>query len=549
MGKRVKCPGCGKPVEVPGAEAASADTGASLDLSLLDDSMSGGESSAKPRKLRSIAVGCGVCSKTIHIPENRKGAVTPCPKCRTPLLVDVPELPETSGSTIDFKHLALDPASEPSLLGDSLAGGSLASLTSTGSLAGRTGRSGRGGTTGGSRLGATGSFASAAGTGISGGATNSKDQMQELRSLNDLKASGAISDDEYRKRKAAIYSGSPGSGAATGARAAMSRNASGASERAIKVDMGLQIPGPIKLLAGVGVFALGGFLVWQYGIQPALQGPAQPQVAEVEAPTPSQTDREAALAEQAAEEARQAEEAARLAAEEAETVTWASLIPDLGPEAMEVVFVQPGRPGPAEDPSIFAMDEASETGADSVGDPALASLPSALDESPGATPPPRSRGARSARSDGPAEISYWDVMLPEGRTTHPLASKSDFTYRLDRLGQTAYIGVGLGPAVTGLDDDAFRKWERNEIQQSFINGLARQVGFENARPRTIDRPQTVQGVVYHEMTLEGSGADRGKRSVLLTGVQDGYAIHYWFAGHARLYAIWKREALGKAVIE
>ncbi|MEM8781659.1 MAG: SHOCT domain-containing protein [Planctomycetota bacterium] len=541
IGKRVKCPGCGKPVEVPSPEPV--DVGAALDLSLLDDSMSGGEAKAKPRKLRSIVVGCGVCSKTIHIPENRRGAVTPCPKCKTPLLVDVPELPETAGSTIDFKHLALDPASEPSLMGDSLAGGtvsgSAASLTSTGT---RPGKGRRGGTMAGSSLGATGSFSAA---GASAAPTSSKDQMQELRSLNDLKASGAISDDEYRKRKAAIYSG--GGGDVTGARKAMSRNAGGASDRAIRVDTGPNIPGPIKLLAAVGVVALAGFLVWQYGIKPALRDIGDSTTFASEQETPEQQAERAARAEreaQAAREAAEAEAAAKAQAEaEAAAVTWASLIPDLGPEALEVALVQPGRPGPAPDQSVFAMDEDAEDEMD----PALAALPSAFDD-----PPPAPTGGASEDQAGDAprrgEITFWDVMLPEGRTSHPLARQSTFVYQLNRAGQSAFIGVGIGPAVSGLDDNNFRRWQRNEIQQTLINGLARVPGFESARPRINGREQTANGVTYQEMSFQS--ADRtGNQQVLLTGVQDGFAVFYWFDGHTRVLNSWKRETLGKVTIE
>ncbi|MEM1446918.1 MAG: SHOCT domain-containing protein [Planctomycetota bacterium] len=542
IGKRVKCPGCGKPVEVPGEEpSAAAKDGAALDLSLLDDSMSGGSATAAPRKLRSIVVGCGVCSKTIHIPENRKGAVTPCPKCGTPLMVDVPDLPDTAGSTIDFKHLELDPATEPSLLGDSVAGarlgGTSASRTSTGSRLSRTGRSG---TTSGSRLGNTGSFAAGA-TGM-GGATNSQDQMQELRSLNDLKASGALTDEEYRKRKAAIYSSGGGSGGATGARAAMSRSASGASERAIKVDTGMQIPGPIKVLAGVGVVALAGFLVWQYGIQPALQmsNQPEPQVAERAEPTAEQrAAAEAAEAERVAQAEREAEEA-RVAAEQAEAVTWASLIPDLGPEAMEVVLVEPGRAGPAPEQSVFAMDEESDDAP--VGEQ-VAGMASAFDTV--ATLPP----AEPVETGPRGEIVMWDVLLPEGRTSHPLARQSAFVYQLNRVGETAFIGVGIGPAVSGLEDVAFKQWQRNEVQQPLMTGLARVPGFENSRPRVIDREQSIRNLTYQEMTFQGRDAARGNQQVLLTGVQDGFAVFYWFDGHSRVYTSWKRETLGKAVIE
>ena len=94
IGKRVKCPGCSKPVRVPGEVAAEPNAG--FDLSLLDDTMSGAEQatgkksrkSGKTRKLRSIMIGCGACGKTIGVPENRMGAGFACPKCKVTLKVD-----------------------------------------------------------------------------------------------------------------------------------------------------------------------------------------------------------------------------------------------------------------------------------------------------------------------------------------------------------------------------------------------------------------------------------------------------------------------------
>ncbi len=552
VGKRVKCPGCGKAVTVPGAPAD--DPGASLDLSLLDDSMSGDSAAARPRKLRSIVIGCGVCSKTIHIPENRKGAVTPCPKCKTPLLVDVPNLPETAGSTIDFKHLVLDPATEPSLMGDSLAGGtiggSVASLTSTGS---RPGRSTRGGNTAGTRLGATGSFASASGPFTAGPATNSKDQMSELRSLNDLKASGAISDDEYRRRKAQIYSGAGGD--ATGARKAMSRNVGGASDRAIRVDTSATIPGPIKLLAGVGVLALAGFLVWQYGIKPALRDIDRSTTFASENETPEAQAARRANEQQQADAARQAAEAqaaadAARAAEEAATVTWASLIPQLGPDALEVALVQPGKLGPAPAPSVFELANQDDANNLSDTDPQLAALPSAFDES--AAPPTRIRTPPAPPVLGQTgTIAFWDIMYPQAREGHPLARISAFTYRYEQANQSALIGVGIGPAVSGFNDPAYQRWQRLDILQELLNTIGQRPGFESVRPETIDRPQTAGNFTYTQTSLSGQRTPDGQRPYfyLLTGIQDGYAIHYWFEGPLSLQRPWLREAVGKAVIQ
>ncbi len=515
VGKRVKCPGCAKPIKVPGGSGA----GGGLDLSLLDDSLAGDAgASAAPRKLRSMVLGCAACGKTIHIPENRVGTVTPCPKCKVPLNVDRMELPATSGNTIDLKHIELEPAGEPSLLGDTSAGGSLAGLTGTAITSGSIGGT-RGGTSSGSRVGGSMSGSGAAYI------NNAKDQMAELRALNDLKASGAISDEVYRQRKAAIYSGAE---SASLARQAMSRSAAGSSEKAIRVDMSSSIPAPLKWLIAVGVVALGVFLVWEFGLKPVIWGGEDTtQVADAEAEAAKEAER------RRREEERRAAEEARLAAEQAEPEPplWYELMPDLGEEALATAMVMPGVPGVfAEDEGVFADASASNNGG---------ALPLARVEDSAPLPPTNKRGS----------IAYWDLVAADTSSNHPLARRSAFVRELRAGTFDAKVGVGIGPRAN-FGDMNFKKFQ-NELRQELYNGLARVADFGEFKPDIRDdRPVAHNGVEFTEVIVTGSGlASRGERLSVLTGVQDGYCVFYWFHGPNRMYKRWQQEAVGNATIE
>ncbi len=502
VGKRVKCPGCGKAITVPGERP---DAGGGLDLSLLDDSMSGGEAKAAPRKLRSIAIGCGACEKTIHIPENKLNTVTPCPKCKAPLKVDIATLPDTPGSTIDLKHLSLDPVGEPSLLHDSLSGGALgsvAALTGTGTHTG-----------------------SRAGSGFVG---NAQDQMQELRQLNDLKAEGSISDEEYRRRKAEIYAGGSSSSASM-ARKAMSRSAGGASDRAIRVNDGPAIPGFLKALIAVGIVFLGVYLVWTYALKPMQDtstpgGDADPKnTQQADATNTRNRDRDTETTETVEPEP------------EPEVVTWASRLPELGPGAREVVMVMPGQPGPAPDPpAVSIFEEPEET------------VAPRQTERPDPPAPPRRPAVASSTPGAKGKIAFWPVMLPDGGDVRLFPRHTDMTKSLAQGNLSATVGVGIGPSVTGHDDLEFQKYQ-NEIRQALVNTLANDSEFTRSRPDIADRTSRFGELEFFEDSITSD--DRRNRIMMLTGIQDGYAVVYWFAGSTSLYRTWQRDAVGNAVIE
>lgn len=535
IGKRVKCPGCAKPIEVPGERpAASTDPEESLDLSLLDDSLAGA-ASVKPRKLRSIMIGCGACGKTIAVPENRMGAIHPCPKCHTPLKVDRLDLPATTGSTINFKHISLDPADEPSLAGESFAGGSMAGLT---------------GTVGGSVAGASGSMSGAGGS----YAGNAQEQMKELKTLNDLRADGAISDDEYRRRKAEIYSGG---GGASMARKATSRSAGGASDRAIRVNTGPSIPRPAKwvivlaMVGGLGYGAWVGAPTIKKAVDDLLYGTSAEVLAEREAAAKAEAEAKARAARkaQADAEAKRAE-----ASRQPEVVEVVEVPVD---PAMDVMMVEPGVPILPEESAVARDGVEGAPGPAGSGEAAAQAgvsglMPRFPDASVAHRPPPRPAGSGvgHAGNDGAVQgkIAFWPAMFPEARTSHPMRRVCSIVREIRRGNTSALIGVGVGPPAKDTDDLAYRKFEA-QTRQVMVNAAGQDGAFKDMILRARDTPQRDHGIEMFVYTGTSTNVgDRGRQVSILTGVQDGYCVTYWFAGHTRLYKTF-REYVGTAVLE
>ncbi len=147
------------------------------------------------------------------------------------------------------------------------------------------------------------------------------------------------------------------------------------------------------------------------------------------------------------------------------------------------------------------------------------------------------------------QIAFWEVTYPDTQTRNPLREHSAFVRKMKSGAFEATIGVGIGPRVRGLDDIAFLKYQ-NQLRQSLYNGLADIADFGSFKPDIRDRVQTHRNTDFYEIIIVGSGlAVRGKRISVLTGVQDGYAVTYWFDGHSRLYKTWQRDAVGNATIE
>ncbi|MBB6441438.1 hypothetical protein [Phycisphaera mikurensis] len=544
-GKRVKCPGCQQaaPVPTPRTAGAAASELSALDLSLLDADDGGGGAGAAPRRIRDLLIGCGACGKSVKIPENRCGTVVRCPKCTTPLKVDCPPPPPGSGKTIDFRHLSLDPVDEPSLAG---ADGSLA-----GSIAGLTaGATAMGGASGafGLKLDDTGGGSSAGSA--SGGSTSGRDQMAELRTLNDLRAEGSISKDEYKKRRAEVMTG--GSATASAARAATSRAVGGVRTESLQVKKGFSLPWPVKAAAVLAVVGGVFYGVWILGIAPLLEEPRVVEEADerpaVVAATPAVEDDTPEAVEPEPE----------LAAE-----------PEGPPEILMVtpgVPVQPWAPAGAEPTTRLAaaFEQVEPAGDDPAGPAgqiaqriAESQQAAAAAQNPAPIPDPSQPTPEPGSTPGPAVpgeaggVAFWPVMYPEVRSRNPLATRSAKTLRMtDQRGQ-ADIGVIVGPAIPeGVEGEAFRGFQWS-LQRELVDGLNREGVYADSIISPGERMQRY-GDRWEALVTSvrrRSVAARGKVISIGIGEQGGRAVAYWFAGDSALLNDYEREAVGSAVLQ
>ena len=530
IGKRVKCPGCAKPLVVPGEQPQAKD--GELDLDALD---SGGAAAAPgPRRLRNLALRCGACSKIIKIPENRMGAAFTCPKCRTRLMVGRYDLPPTSGSTIDLKHIELEPLDEASLMDGSLAGGSVAgtsfgsSVADVGSIAGLTGA--------GTAAGASAAGATRGGS-LAGG--SAQDQMAQVRKLNDLKANGQISEDEYRKRKAAVF--------ATANPVVTTRS------RRRKA----RVPGFVKALVVLALLGAGGWFAWDL----ALRDQYENLMAGGDDEAPEQT------LEPVVTEAPEVEEAVEVV--------------EAAPAGPRVTLIDPDTLEPLEDITLAAYDarftpaqpalaEATrDAGSDDAGDDAadgadagilaqagrstaglLASAQEAGSDALAATgltggtdDDAVSDGAPEAPPAGPlkGELAFWDVTLADApRSWH--TGRSGLHKMLTRGTRSAVLAANIGPAARTLDAMAFRTFD-NAMQTRAFEQLGSSPRF---RIRVLDEARELNGTTYKHRAIQLDERDRIVH--LFTGIQDGFAIAYWLDGNPALLRVFQSDMLGKAVI-
>ncbi len=518
-GKRVKCPGCGTPVRVPMPASASmpaAQESVGLDLGLLD-ALDDVESSVTAKKLRTLLLGCGACGKSIKVPENRMGSVFDCPKCKAKLNVPRIDLPPTSGSTVDLKHIELEPLTEPSLLNDTMSGTQLGATgvggrNPSGSLmAGMTGSSMR-----------TGSGTVSGATGV--GASNSQEQMQQLRQLSDLKADSAISDEEFRRRKAEIYANASSGNLA---RKAMSRGPGG-NEGLIRVERrGLAIPGFVKPLAVLAVVGGVGFAAWTYYLRDnwqSLLGMAPATSAEVPA-----DGAEAAVVEDQSAPPTVVEDATPVESTPVEVAA------PKGRAVVEspTVMVRPG--GRLADfstaPAGFTESDVVDTvSAEEAVNPIVV---------PGEVKITGKVG----------KVTVWPVMLPDvPGSTHPLAKLSSIVKQFPPSPRgTAEFGVGVGPEAEGLLDIEYIKF-RDTLRQSLVRGGNALAGL-TPRPNSDRAARALRGTNFQVwQASESRGGTAGRSLYVLTGVQNGFCVFYWFDGAGGLYNTFQKE-VGSALIE
>ncbi|MEM9881759.1 MAG: SHOCT domain-containing protein [Planctomycetota bacterium] len=456
------------------------------DLSALDAADDG---AAPVRRLRQVLIGCANCRKTIKVPESRFGRTMACPSCGTLLKVDNFNLGRKSGDLIDLTHLELEPA-DPLADDDgfgSTVGGSSASFGTAGGSTYALADPG-GSKSGGSKSGGSKSGGSLPGAGGGLGSANSQSQMRELRELNDLKHAGAISNDEYRQRKAEIYAGK------TLAVQAMSRSADGSGgNRPVlgRAESNALLPKPVVALLAVVVLGGAGFAVWATVLQPPADPPAAPAPALVAA---------------------------------------APETPEAAPDPEPVVEAETVE-ATAATPPTEAVEDEPPAEADAADDPGPA-LPRTM--MVGLDPV---EGSVSVAGTGPVmAVGRWDVEFPDytpsGDTA--IAKACDVVKRIAVRDDTALIGVAVGPPVTSLDDPAYQTFRRRMTDVFTDHATAtRQLG--DLVMRDSESTAAFNGVQMHRLHVT-SRRDRNARATILTGVQNGQAVSYWFAGHRRLYA-------------
>lgn len=483
-GKRVRCPGCQAALRVPMSEPTSAPGEMSLasqpvvDLSGLDDNQASGV-----RRLRQVLIGCGVCQKTIKVPESKLGKTAACTSCGVVLKVDAFNLAKAKGDLIDMTHLELEKAD---LLLDGGSHGSTlggSSIQLDGSAAGGTG---------GYELNMppAGSM-----SGVS--VNNSQSQMRELRELNDLKHSGQISSQEYRERKKEIYAGK------SLAIQAMSRSADGSGNRPVikRDDKAPLLPKPVVFLIVIAILGGGGFAAWS-----ALSGgSSSPSNVATTPTTPGPTDDAAgAGAESSSEDTAAAD---TLAGTEDATAAATTVDPPDGEgDATELIST-------AEFPvTMFEIE-------DSLG-------------TIGVQP--------NNESDEPAvemTITAWPTEWPtytvDRGDDRAIGKACQLLQRVTVRDDRALIGVAVGPAAADLDSPVYQGF-RQEMHDILIQGAEADGVLEDLNLRTSERTAKLGPLESHRLHIT-SKSDRTVRATILTGIQDGYCVTYWFAGSKTLY--------------
>lgn len=498
-GKRVRCPGCQQAQRVPEpslAEPSPMDSIAALEA---------GESAVGVRRLREILIGCGACQKTIRLSSRTMGKTTPCPSCKALLQVDKFDLTKAKGDMVDMSHLELETAdmllNDASSHGSTL-GGSAIQLEGTGT---------------GYALSDT-SMGSSMGSSAGSAATDSQSQMRELRELNDLKHSGAISATEYKRRKSEIYSGR------SLAIQAMSRSADGSGPA--KATMGRYqesvIPGPIKKLIVVAVLAVGGFVLWTTVLQDMLQDGQEitGTVAGSDQPDPT----------------------AGLSEGDAATGPVQSLFVDVPDESEDVEDGDPATAGvtPPGDEAIASTVE-DETTDPIAGDndrieTPVAAEPVAIVQS--AEPSPVDYGEAEPVIEEIVEIVVldWPAGWPGQAldASRAIGKACEMVKQISMNGSSAMIGVAAGPAVADLDAPAYVAFRR-EMQgvmttAAMVDGMSGQMDI-----REYSAAMNIGELECQRMLFTFRGV-RDKQVTIITGVQDGQAVAYWFVGSRRVYS-------------
>ncbi len=464
-----------------------------------------------------LKITCTGCQKTLPVAEEHVGKWIRCRGCGTAVQVvgdgPTPAAAPFAGSAQGkSRGKAANDASAVRRMdarefkkkrkGDSLLGAS--GLDLGGSAAG-------GSAMGGSSAGASGSFAgmsgSFAGMDLSGPATaDSQSQLWEIKELNRQRAEGSISKEAYKQRRAEIMAGR------SLAVQAMSRSADGMGPSAKKPTGRTMpvLPGPIKALIAVAVLAVGGFVLWETVLKADPDATTLPgqlstgggdgagadgvQQAGVLTPDVSVVDPSADANYDGAAEAVGDAVAGQVG--DAAVAAAGAMTPPVA-ESVEVPAVR-----------LITIDDPTEAMAMPI---------------PGVPVPPVV-----------AQAVAWDVPWPDypADGTTAIGQACPIAKQMVVGDENAIIGVAGGPEATGLDDPAYAAYQAG-MHQVLTNVAVTEGVYDDLVIKTSDRPKRMGTLVVDRYYVEHR-LRRGVLAMILTGVQDGYCVSYWFAGSSRI---------------
>ncbi|MEM1028511.1 MAG: SHOCT domain-containing protein, partial [Planctomycetota bacterium] len=331
----------------------------------------------------------------------------------------------------------------------------------------------------------------------------SQTQMRELRELNDLKHSGQITNEEYRERKKEIYAGK------SLAIQAMSRSADGSGNRPVLKadDSSPLLPKPVVLLIVLAVLGGAGYAGWSVMQGPSTSspdvavGPAAPQPAE------DTTPEQVAVTEDAEEEA----------ADDADESATPDELAD-GNEATGDELAAGQTDEQPLDPELAVTMLEVDHG---MSDSGIGSL---LEDAPDEPV------VEMTITDWPTD---WPVYTAPPDDRRPIVLANQLLLRMAVRDNRATLGVAVGPPAEDFDSPAYLTF-RQEMQGMVTQWAEREGILENLNLRTNDRTTQLGSLEVHRLHVTAKG-NRNGRATILTGIQDGYCVTYWFDGHESLY--------------
>ncbi|MEL7089558.1 MAG: hypothetical protein AAGL98_14150, partial [Planctomycetota bacterium] len=153
------------------------------------------------------------------------------------------------------------------------------------------------------------------------------------------------------------------------------------------------------------------------------------------------------------------------------------------------------------------------------------------------TGPPLGSGDEVAAAE-PTQVvvTDWPAGWPDyaADPTMAIAKACPIVKQIAMRGNTAMIGVAVGPPLEGLEDPAYLAF-RGEMK-----GVMTTAAMEDGMAVDMDIREYTASMNLAEFnghrTLFTFRGVRDKQVTILTGVQDGRGVAYWFVGSRRVYS-------------